>query len=351
MNLFDTMASMEHEQVVFCSDPNSGLRSIIAVHNTTLGPGIGGVRMWPYPDEQTALNDVLRLSQGMTYKAAIAGVNFGGAKSVIIGDPARHKTEALLRAHGRFVQSLAGRYIPGVDVGTSQADMDVLAVEAKRVFSGTGDPSPLTALGVLESIRAAVEFVDGSPVLEGRRIAVQGAGHVGEPLIRHLAQEGAKLVISDVDRTKVERLAVDLPVEVVDPDDILGVDCDVFAPCALGAVVDDASIPALRCRIVAGGANNVLAEPRHAVALADAGILYVPDYVANAGGLLLYVGNWLGNDPEQTRATVLRIGCTTGEILAAARADGIDTATAAEQLAKRRIEALRHVGPPLVPQA
>jgi len=351
MKLFETMASMEHEQVVFCSDPSSGLRSIIAVHDTTLGPGIGGVRMWPYADEQAALNDVLRLSQGMTYKAAIAGVNFGGAKSVIIGDPAKGKTEALLRAHGRFVQSLAGRYIPGVDVGTSQADMDVLAVEAKRVFSGTQDPSPLTALGVLESIRAAVAFVDGSPSLEGRRIAVQGAGHVGEPLIRHLAEEGAKLVISDVDRTKVDRLAADLPLDVVDPDEILGVDCDVLAPCALGAIVDDASIPALRCRIVAGGANNVLAEPRHAAALAEAGILYVPDYVANAGGLLLYVGNWLGHEFEQTRAKVVRIGQTTGEILATARADGIDTSAAAEQVAKRRINALRDVGPPLVSPA
>lgn len=351
MNLFDTMSSMEHEQVVFCSDPASGLRSIIAVHDTTLGPGIGGVRMWPYPDEQAALTDVLRLSQGMTYKAAIAGVNFGGAKSVIIGDPAKGKTEALLRAHGRFIQSLAGRYIPGVDVGTSQPDMDVIACEAKRVFAGKQDPSPLTALGVLEAIRAAVASVYGSPALEGRHIAVQGVGHVGEPLVRQLAVEGAKLTIADVDRAKVDRLAGEIPADVVEPEQILGVDCDVLAPCALGSVINEETLPGLRCRILTGGANNVLAEPRHADALAEAGILYVPDYVANAGGLILYVGNWLGHEFEQTRSKVLDVGQTTAAILETAHDEGINTLQAAERIAKRRIASLGRVGPPHVSQA
>lgn len=345
MDLFDTMNSMGHEQVVFCSDPASGLRSIIAVHDTTLGPGIGGVRMWPYPDDTAALTDVLRLSEGMTYKAAIAGVNFGGAKSVIIGDPAKDKTEALLRAHGRFVQSLGGRYIPGVDVGTSQPDMDVLASEAKRVFAGEQDPSPLTALGVLEAIRACVRDVFATETLRGRHVAIQGAGHVGEPLARLLAEEGAKLTIADIDPSRAESLASRIPATVVEPDRILGVSCDVLAPCALGAVIDDTTIPALRCRILAGGANNVLAETRHADALMEAGILFVPDYVANAGGLILLVGNWLGHEYEQTRSKVLAVGETTSALIETARKEGVNTLRAAERVAKQRIAALREVGP------
>lgn len=351
MNLFDTMGSMGHEQVVFCSDPASGLRSIIAVHDTSLGPGIGGVRMWTYPDDKAALTDVLRLSQGMTYKAAIAGVNFGGAKSVIIGDPATDKTEALLRAHGRFIQSLGGRYIPGVDVGTSQPDMDVLATEAKRVFAGKQDPSPLTALGVLESIRACVRDVYGTGTLEGRQVAIQGVGHVGEPLARHLAAEGAKLTITDIDRSRADSLAGEIPANVVDADQILGVAADVLAPCALGGVINDATIPTLGCRILVGGANNLLAEPRHADALLAAGILYVPDYVSNAGGLILLVGNWLGRDPEETRSKVLGIGETTSALLATARGAGLNTLVAADRMAKQRIAAVRSIGPRYVSQA
>jgi len=350
MNLFDTMTSMDHEQVVFCSDPATGLRSIIAVHDTTLGPGLGGVRMWDYPDERAALTDVLRLSRGMTYKAAVAGVNFGGGKSVIIGDPAKKKTEALLRAHGRFVQSLGGRYIPGVDVGTSQDDMRVLAAEAKRVFVGDHDPSPLTALGVLESIRAGVADVYGTGDLHGRHVAVQGVGHVGEPLVRSLAAEGARLTIADVDRARAVRLAGEVGAEVAEPDAVLGVPCDVLAPCALGAVLDDATIPALRCRVVAGGANNVLAEERHAAALDEAGVLYVPDYVANAGGLILLVGDALGHDIEQTRAKVRAVGATVTRIIEDARAAGVTTARAADLLAERRIAALRDVGPRHLPR-
>jgi len=348
-NVFDTVATMGHEQVVFCSDPASGLRSIIAVHDTTLGPGLGGVRMWDYPDEQAALTDVLRLSQGMTYKAAVAGVNFGGGKSVIIGDPAKVKTEALLRAHGRFIQTLGGRYIPGVDVGTGQDDMRVIAAEADRVFTGDHDPSPLTALGVLEAIRAGVTDVHGTGDLAGRHVAVQGVGHVGEPLVRALAAEGARLTIADVDGSRAARLAGEVGADVTGPDAILGVPCDVLAPCALGAVLDDTTIPDLRCRVVAGGANNVLAEPRHAAALHEAGVLYVPDYVANAGGLILLVGDALGHDVERTRAKVRAIGGTVARIIEDARATGATTAQAADRLAERRIAALRDVGPRHLP--
>jgi leucine dehydrogenase len=351
MNLFDTMESMRHEQVLFCSDPASGLRSIIAVHDTTLGPGLGGIRMKTYPDEQAALTDVLRLSQSMTYKAALAGANFGGGKSVIIGDPAKHKTEALLRAHGRFIQSLGGRYIPGVDVGTSQADLEVVAQEAKRVFVGKHDPSPLTALGVLESIRACVKDVYDTDSLEGRHVAVQGVGHVGEPLVRLLAAEGAKLTITDVDPARAESLAGEIPANVVDPDQILGVSCDVLAPCALGAVVNDATIPALRCRILAGGANNVLAEPRHAEALHEAGILHVPDYLANAGGLILLVGDSLGHDFELTRSRVLAIGETASGIIDLARKSGLNTSQAADRTAEQRIASMRDMAPRYLPHA
>ncbi|MCX4094105.1 Glu/Leu/Phe/Val family dehydrogenase [Nocardia sp. alder85J] len=346
--MFDSVESTGHEQVVFCRDPASGLRSIIAVHDTTLGPGIGGVRMWNYPDEQAALTDVLRLSQGMTYKAAIAGVDFGGAKSVILGDPGKDKTEALLRAHGRFVQSLGGRYIPGVDVGTSQPDMDVLALEAKRVFAGAQDPSPLTALGVLEAIRAAVADVFGAGPLADRHVAVQGVGHVGAALVRLLAAEGARLTITDIDPTRAARLAGEVGATVVAPDRILATECDVLAPCALGAVIDDHTVPALRCRILAGGANNVLARPRHADALAAAGILFVPDYVANAGGLILLVGNWLGHEAQRTRAKVLAVGATTTAVLEVARADGTNTLRAAARMAEQRIEARRGTTPGFV---
>jgi leucine dehydrogenase len=345
MSLFETITSMRHEQVVFCSDPATGLRSIIAVHDTSLGPGLGGVRMWDYPDEQAALTDVLRLSQGMTYKAAIAGVNFGGGKSVIIGDPAKAKTEALLRAHGRFIQSLNGRYIPGVDVGTSQADMEVIAAEADRVFVGRHDPSPMTALGVLESIRAAVKSVYDADDLDGLHVAVQGVGHVGEPLVRMLAAAGAKLTIADVDRSRTEALARDISVDIVDPASILGVSCDVLAPCALGAVIDDQTIPLLRCQVLAGGANNVLAEPRHAEDLREAGIGYVPDYVANAGGLILLVEDSLGHDIEHTRQRVRGIGQTAAMILAEARETGMNTLRAADRLADQRMADLRQVGP------
>jgi leucine dehydrogenase len=345
MGAFDTMASLGHEQVVFCSDPATGLRSIIAVHDTTLGPGLGGVRMWSYPNEEAALTDVLRLSQGMTYKAAVAGVNFGGGKSVIIGDPAKDKTEALLRAHGRFIQTLGGRYIPGVDVGTSEADMAVIATEADRVFAGGQDPSPLTALGVLEAVRACVRDACDTGDLAGLRVAVQGVGHVGEPLVRLLAEEGAKLTIADVDTARAETLARDVPAEVVSPDEILGVSCDVLAPCALGGVIDDRSLPSLRCRIIAGGANNVLGEPRHAEELRAAGILYAPDYVANAGGLILLVGQASGDEPEAIRERVHGIGDTVTRIIESSRREGVSTLRAADRLAEGRIAAVRQVGP------
>jgi glutamate dehydrogenase/leucine dehydrogenase len=345
MRLFDTMSSSGHEQVVFCSDPASGLRSIIAVHDTTLGPGLGGVRMYPYPDEGAALTDVLRLSQGMTYKAAVAGANFGGGKSVIIGDPARDKTEALLRAHGRFIQTLGGRYIPGVDVGTGEEDMLVIATEAERVFGGGEDPSPLTALGVFEAIRACVRDAHGTDDLAGLRVAVQGVGHVGEPLARLLAAEGARLTIADVDATRTKELAREISAETVDPAEILGVTCDVLAPCALGGAIDDATLPSLRCRIIAGGANNVLAEPRHADELRAAGILYAPDYVANAGGLILLVGQASGDDLDVIRSRVRGIGDTVTRVIESARRDDINTLRAADRMAEGRIAAVREIGP------
>ena len=345
MDVFDRISSYGHEQVVFCSDPATGLRSIIAVHDTTLGPGLGGVRMWPYPDDEAALTDVLRLSQGMTYKAAVAGLHFGGGKSVIIGDPATDKTEALLLAHARFIQTLGGRYIPGVDVGTSKADMEVMKAEARRVFAGSSDPSPMTALGVFETIKACARSALGTDELGGVRVAVQGVGHVGEALVRLLAAEGAKITVADVAADRATALAADVGADVVAPDEIVGTECEVFAPCALGGVVNDDTLPRFRCKIVAGGANNVLAEPRHADELDSAGILYAPDYVANGGGMIQLACESTGEDMDRIRARVRAIGETVTKVIESARAEGINTAQAADRLAERRIEAARRVGP------
>lgn len=341
MDVFEAIVPDGYEQVVFGSDPQTGLRCIIAIHDTALGPSLGGVRMRPYPSEGAALADALRLSRAMTYKFAAAGIELGGGKSVIIGDPATDKTEDFLRAFGRVVRTLGGRYIPGIDVGTSQDDLRTIGIEADPVSCIGVDPSPFTALGVFAVLRSCVQHINGSADLGGVRVAVQGVGHVGEALARYLAEAGAELVLADVDRGRAERLAAELGGSVVAAEAIAATDCDVFAPCAVGGAVNDDTLPQLRCRIVAGGANNVLAQPDHAEALHRAGILYAPDYVANAGGVILLDVERAGDPVDRARERCLELGDRMTEILRRADADGITPLAAADRLAEARLERAR----------
>lgn len=347
--LFDRMAADGFEQVVFCSDAASGLRAIIAIHDTTLGPALGGVRMRPYASELEALEDCLRLARGMTYKAAAAGVDLGGGKSVIVADPDAPGKETLLRAHGRFIRTLGGRYIPGIDVGTSQADMETIAREGARVSCIGRDPSYYTALGVFEALRAGVAEAFGDPDLSGKVVAVQGTGHVGAHLARQLAAAGARLLVADTLPGRAERVAAEVGAEVVAADAIVGADCDVLAPCALGGVIDDDALGRLRCRVVAGAANNVLAAPRHAAALAERGIAYVPDYVANSGGLIFLEEDLAGHDDERLERRVRGVGERVREVFARAARNGITPDVAADRLAEERLTAMRRIGPAFVP--
>jgi valine dehydrogenase (NAD+) len=337
-----------HEQVVYGSDSDSGLRCIIAVHSTALGPGLGGTRFYPYATEHDALVDVLRLSRAMTYKAACAGLDLGGAKAVIIGDPETAKTEALLRAYGQFVESLGGRYVTACDVGTYPPDMTVVARETRWAtggdpeHGGSGDSGVLTALGVYEGLKACAQRVWGSPALGARHVAVQGVGKVGRRLVEHLHADGARLTVSDVNEEATGWAAEHTGAETVSPDKIHAVDADILSPNALGGVVNDETIPELQCRVVAGGANNQLDRDEHGAALADAGILYAPDYVINAGGLIqvadeLYPG---GYSEVRARHRVATIGERLHDVFDEAEAAGVPTAEAAERVAERRVAAV-----------
>ncbi len=351
-DVFLPMQSFGHEQVVFCHEPSSGLRAIIAIHDTTLGPSLGGVRVWEYASEEEAFVDVLRLSRGMTYKAAVAGLNLGGGKAVILRDSTTQRSrEALMRAFGRFVQSLRGRYITAEDVGTSVQDMEYIATETKHVTGvspsrgGSGDPSPLTAYGVYKGIRSCVRESLGSKDLGGVRVAVQGLGNVGRHLAEHLVREGAKVFACDIDQRKARVVAEELlNVTLVSPGEIFDVECEVFAPCALGAVLNDETIPRLRCRIVAGGANNQLGDDdRHAVMLEGRGILYAPDFVINAGGLINVYCELDRYNKDRALRMADQIAPTLLETFEIARAERIPSNKAAERLAEQRIESVRGI--------
>lgn len=337
-SLLERMALGDYEQTVFCSDRSTGLRSIIAIHDTTLGPALGGVRMYAYASEEQALADCLRLARGMTYKAAAAGLHLGGGKSVIIGDPQTEKTEALLRAHGRFIQTLNGRYIPGIDIGTGQRDMEILRLEVARVSCDGRDPSYFTALGVRAAIYAAAAEAFGDRSLKGRRVAIQGVGHVGTHLAGLLVGAGAEIIVCDTDTPRAHTVAERLGVQVTSPDEIASTPCDIFAPCALGGVVNDATIDEFTCRAMAGAANNVLAESRHAQMLAERGIVYAPDFLSNAGGLICLEGELLGQDDAQLKRNVMGIGRRIDEVFARARGKGITSTEAAEQFAIERLQ-------------
>jgi valine dehydrogenase (NAD+) len=351
VSVFD--AGSSHEQVVFCNDPASGLRAIIAIYSTALGPALGGTRFYPYASEADALTDVLNLSRAMAYKAACAGLDLGGGKAVIIGDPATDKSEALLRAYGRFVQAVGGRYYTACDVGTYVEDMDVVARECSFVtgrspaYGGAGDSSILTAYGVVQGMRAAAQVAWGSPTLRDRRVGISGVGKVGHHLVEHLLAEGASVVIADVARDAVDRVRVVHPeVDAVDPDALLAEPMDLYAPCALGSALSDESVPALSARIVCGAANNQLAHPGIEKLLEERGVLYAPDYVVNSGGLIQVADEIEGYSEPRARAKATAIYDTTLRIFGLAASEGVPPSVAADRLAERRMDqigALRRV--------
>jgi valine dehydrogenase (NAD+) len=335
----------DHEQVVFCQDTSTGLRAIIGIYSTALGPGLGGTRFYPYAGEDEALADVLRLSKAMAYKNALAGLDHGGGKAVIIGDPAQMKTETLLRAYGRFVASLGGRYITACDVGTRSEDMDIIARECRYVTGrttaqgGAGDSSVLTALGVVQGMRAAAEHVWGSASLRGRTVGVEGVGKVGHRLVDHLIEAEANVVVCDVNAAATQAVLARHP-EVRAADDIgalLGEDLDILAPCALGGTLTEQVASTLTARIVCGGANNQLAHHGVEKLLADRGVVYAPDYVVNAGGVIQVADELAGFNFERARAATEQIFATTAKVLSIADADGVPPSVAADRMAERRM--------------
>ena len=347
LDMFELMERRDHEQVTFWSEPEIGYRGIVAIHDTSLGPALGGTRFWHYASDRDALVDALRLSRGMTYKAAITGLNLGGGKSVIIGDNRTTDREMIFRAHGRAVDSLKGRYITAEDVGTSVDDMEYVRMETDSVvgvYGRSGDPSPVTAYGVYRGIKACAQFRYGSDSLDGRHVTVQGVGHVGYFLCEYLAQEGAKLTVTDIDAERVARVVEEFGARAVPLDEIYGVEADIFAPCALGAVLNDDTLDVLSVDIVAGAANNQLAVERiHGPEIERRGILYAPDYVINAGGLCNVYGELHDWKQERARRKAGEIYGTLLRIFERARHEGIPTNAAANRLAEQRIRQARQL--------
>jgi leucine dehydrogenase len=351
VQILDYMRRYGHKKVVVCNDADTGLRAIIAIHSTHLGPATGGLRMWPYTSEEEAMLDALRLARGMTYKYAAAGVNLGGGKGVIIGDPTRDKSEALLRAFGRFVDQLGGEYITGEDVGTTLADMEVIFSETKHVVTlpthcgGAGDIAPATALGCVAATQACAKRVWGTEVLKGRKVALQGLGAVGYNALRLLVEQGAQVIVADIDQQKVNAAAAEFGITAAAPKDIYKQDVEIFAPYALGAVINDETIPQLRAKIVAGSANNILAEERHGDELERRGIVYAVDYVANSGGTIFDTDRLRkgGFQPDRAWANVKKIYDRIEEVFRLAERDHVPYYVAADRLAEERIAALRSV--------
>lgn len=350
MRFFDEIDKRDHEQVVLCSDKQVGLRAIIAVHNTTLGPALGGTRLWAYATEEEAMRDVLRLSRGMTYKAAVAGLNLGGGKAVIIGDAAMIKNESLFRTYGRFVDTLGGRYITAEDVNTSVQDMEWVRMETKhvtgisRALGGSGDPSPVTGLGVFVGMKAAVRKVFGSDSLKGKRVAVQGAGKVATYLCEHLAKDGAKIVLTDIAEERAKSLARRVKATFVKPDKIYEQPMDVFAPCALGGILNDDTIPRLKCAVVAGGANNqLLDEKKHMQMLIERKIAYAPDYAINAGGLINVANELEGYSEKRALQQAEGIYEIIRNIFEIAEREKLSTSAAANKIAEDRIAAMGRI--------
>jgi leucine dehydrogenase len=350
LSLFNVMGKMQHEQVVYCCDESVGLKAIIAIHSTALGPSLGGARMWPYESEEDALKDVLRLSRGMTYKAAVTGLNLGGGKAVIIGDPKKDKSEALFRSFGRFVQGLGGRYITAEDVGTNTNDMEFVRMETKnvtglvRALGGSGDPSPVTAYGVFHGMRACAKELYGNDSLKGLKITVQGLGQVGEALVELLAKEGAEMFITDLNPEVAERLAAKYSATAIGVNDVFKVEGNIYAPCALGGVINSKSLENFGYNIIAGSANNQLEDENiHGKMLKDKGILYAPDYVINAGGLINVWNELQGYNKSKALKEVKGIYNILENVFDIAKKEDIPTHTASNRLAEKRIELLANL--------
>jgi leucine dehydrogenase len=343
MELFQADDYDDHEEVVFFSDPAVGLRAIIAVHSTALGPALGGCRMWPYASDDEALRDVLRLSRGMTYKAAMARVKLGGGKSVVIADSHNDKSPELLQAIGRCIDKLGGRYITGEDIGTNPFDMAEIKSQTPNVSclrkedGGYGDPAPMTALGVLQSIRAGATRVLGNTDLKGVHIAVQGVGNVGANLCGMLKEEGARLTVCDVFADNLDKVVAATGAVAVEPDAIFDVEADILAPCAMGGSLNDDTIPRLKVKVVAGAANNQLGSDKHGEMIRDRSITYLPDYVTNGGGLICCSAEWYGTDPDEVTGNVMKIYDTCLEILDRSAASGMPTNIASDTLARERV--------------
>ncbi len=352
--VFEAMASGDYEQVVYCHDRSSGLRAIIVIHNSTLGPALGGIRMRPYQDEDEALADVLRLSRAMTYKAAVAGLDLGGGKTVVIGSPS-DKSEALFRALGRCIQSLGGRYVAATDVGTTGEDLSYVRLETPHVtgiapeWGGLGDTSILTGLTVYQGMKAGAEAVWGSDSLQGKRVLVQGAGKVGQHLMEHLREEGAEIIVADPLPEAVERAANRFGARAVAPDAVYDEECDIFSPNGLGGVLNDSTIPRIRARMICGGANNQLLEERHGQMLHERALLYVPDFVVNSGGVISAAAEVRHAPLAWAELMARRVGPTTRRVLARARENGIAPSVAADLVAQERLRAMAEVRRNFIP--
>jgi leucine dehydrogenase len=348
MEIFRYLERYDYEQLVFCQDQQSGLKGIIAIHDTTLGPALGGTRMWIYESEDDAIEDALRLARGMTYKNAAAGLNLGGGKAVIIGDPRMNKSEALFRAFGRYIQGLNGRYITAEDVGTTVADMDIIHEETDYVtgispaFGSSGNPSPVTAYGVYKGMKAAAKAAFNTDSLAGKVIAIQGVGNVAYHLCQYLHQEGASLIVTDINKNAVRKAVESFGARAVDPAEIYGVDCDIFAPCALGAVINGQTIPQLKAKVIAGAANNQLKDTVHGDLIHQMGIIYAPDYVINAGGVINVADELYGYNRERAMKKVDQIYGNIEKVIAISIRDGIPTYLAADRMAEERIEKIRN---------
>lgn len=349
MEIFSYLEKYDYEQLVFCHDEASGLKAIIAIHDTTLGPALGGCRMWTYAKEDDAILDALRLARGMTYKAAVAGLNLGGGKTVVMGNPKTDKSEALFRSLGRYIQSLGGRYITAEDVGTNVHDMDTIHQETDYVtgisqaYGSSGNPSPMTAYGVFRGMLATAKAAFGNDDLAGKRIAIQGLGSVGMQLARHIREVGGELIVADINDDSVRTAVSELGATAVSVKDIFDVECDIFAPCALGAVINDETIDRLHCRAIAGSANNQLADDTHGDLLHKRGIAYAPDYVINAGGLINVADELEGYNADRARAKVTNIYRIIDDIFTMSSTENIPSYLAADRLAQQRIDQMRNV--------
>lgn len=349
-SVFEAVEALGHEQIMYCNDPETGLKAIIGVHNTVLGPSLGGLRFWNYASEADALTDVLRLSRGMTFKSALAGLNLGGGKAVILGDPSKIKNEVLLRRFGKFVDNLGGKYITAEDVGVDVRDMTHIHAETDHVtglpkaMGGSGDPSPVTAYGVYLSLKAAQKFLTGSEKLEGKKIVVEGVGKVGGYLVERLREDKAEVFIYDISSARVEEVAEATGAKPIAKDDVMTADCDIYAPCALGATLNPDSIPKLKCSIVCGGANNqLLDEQRDGLALQERGILYAPDFMVNAGGIINVSVELEGYNQERALEKAEGIYDTTLRVLKTAQEDNITTHEAALNEALNRIQSIGRI--------